>query len=95
MNDDLMHLGLVDENDILLDEAALALALLDHASADRATYDDVLEAISVRLAAVAGDLTVALNQAAALATALVEEFGFVRDARFRTRIARQMVSSAS
>ena len=95
MNDDLMHLGLVDENDILLDEAALALALLDHASADRATYYHVLEAISVRLAAVAGDLTVALNQAAALATALVEEFGFVRDARFRTRIARQMVSSAS
>jgi hypothetical protein len=61
MNGDLMHVGLVDEDDIRPDVAALALALLDHAGADRATYDDVLEAISVRLAAVARGSTAALN----------------------------------
>jgi hypothetical protein len=92
---DLMHVGLVDENDTLPDEAAPALALFDHAGTDRAACDDVLEAISVRLAAVAGGSTAALDQAAALATALVEEFGFIRDARFRTRIARKVPSSAS
>ncbi|USR01662.1 MULTISPECIES: hypothetical protein [Sphingomonas] len=61
MDDRLMHLGLVDENDTLPDEAAPALALLDHAGTDRAACDDVLEAISVRLAAVAGGSQAALG----------------------------------
>jgi hypothetical protein len=38
----LMHVGLVDENDTLPDEAAPALALLAHADTDRATCNDVL-----------------------------------------------------
>ncbi len=80
MNDDLMHLGLVDEDEILLDEAALVLALPDHAGTELTAYDDVLEAIAVRLAAVAGGSTAAPEQATALATVLAEEFGFVGDA---------------
>ena len=58
----LMHVGLVDENDTLPDEAALAWALLDHADTDRAICDDVLEAISIRLAVVAGGSTAALGE---------------------------------
>lgn len=80
MNDDLMQLGLVDEDEIRLDEAALALALLDHPGTDLDAYDAVLEAIAVRLAAVAGEATAAPAQAAALATVLAGEFGFVGDA---------------
>jgi len=80
MNDDLMHLGLVEEDEILLDEAALSLAFLDHPDADLTPYDDVLETIALRLAAVAGEATAAQEQAAALSMVLADEFGFVGDA---------------
>jgi hypothetical protein len=87
-----MHVGLVDENDTLPDEAALALALFDHAGTDRATCDDVLEAISVRLAAVARGSTAALDQAAALATALVKEFE-VATLTFAPRLRARLLKS--
>jgi hypothetical protein len=35
MDQELNRLGLIDEDEIELDEAALALALLDHAGTDR------------------------------------------------------------
>ena len=80
MTDDLIHLGLVDEDEILLDEAGLVLALLDHAGTDLAPYEHVLEAIAARLAVIGDGSTAAPERAAALATVLAEEFGFVGDA---------------
>lgn len=79
MDDDVLQLGLIDEQDITLDEAALALALLDHADADPAPYQDLFETIAVRLDAVDGDATAAAARAAALAQVLHAEFGFTGD----------------
>lgn len=80
MNDDLRHLGLIDEDEIMLDEAALILALLDHADADIGPYDDILEAIALRLATVGSSATSAGRRAAVLVQVLAEEFGFAGDA---------------
>ena len=41
--DDLMHLGLVDDDEIILDEAALVLALLDRPLLDAATQQALVE----------------------------------------------------
>ncbi|HXH14702.1 MAG TPA: transglutaminase-like domain-containing protein [Sphingomonas sp.] len=81
MLDDLTQLGLVDEDEIVLDEAALSLALLDHVGRDLTPYHDVLDAIDLRLAAVAGDTVDAHEQAAALSEVFADEFGFVGDAQ--------------
>lgn len=80
MQDDLVQLGLVDEDEIVLDEAALSLALLDHADTDLTVYYDELESIAVRLAAVAEGTTAAHEQAVALSMVFAEEFGFAGDA---------------
>jgi regulator of sirC expression with transglutaminase-like and TPR domain len=80
MNEDLNRLGLVDEDDIELDEAALSLALLDHAGTDLDPYYDLLDAIEARLEIVGGDAEEPADRADALATVLAGEFGFVGDA---------------
>jgi regulator of sirC expression with transglutaminase-like and TPR domain len=79
MNDDLMRLGLIDDDEIALDEAALDLALLDHPGTDPAACHEVLEAVAERLGA-AADADTAVDRAAALARVLGGEFGFVGDA---------------
>ena len=79
MQDDLTRLGLLDEADILLDEAALSLALLDHPETDPVPYRRLLELVAVRLAAVGGDASSASARADALARVLGGEFGFAGD----------------
>jgi regulator of sirC expression with transglutaminase-like and TPR domain len=79
MNDDLNRLALVDEADIVLDEAALSLALLDHPGTDAAPYQDLLEALAIRLDAIGNGATTARNRADALSSVLSEEFGFAGD----------------
>jgi regulator of sirC expression with transglutaminase-like and TPR domain len=79
MTEDLIHLGLIDEDEIVLDEGALALALLDHPGADTAPYEDLLEAVAIRLEAVAGQATSARARADALSAVLADEFGFEGD----------------
>lgn len=79
MSDELTSLGLIDEDDIVLDAAALALAHLDHAETDPTPYQDLLEAIATRLDLVCGDTTDADARAEALAQVLGEAFGFVGD----------------
>ncbi len=79
MHDDVIRLGLVDEEDIVLDEAALALAMLDHADEDEVRHVEVLAAITERLADIAGDVDGPREQAAALAQVMHDEFGFVGD----------------
>jgi regulator of sirC expression with transglutaminase-like and TPR domain len=79
MDEDLNRLSLIDDNDIVLDEAALSLALLDHPETDLGPYQDVLEAIATRLELISNGATTARNQADALSSVLSEEFGFVGD----------------
>lgn len=77
--DDLVNLGLVDDGDIVLDEAALTLALLDHEGTDVAPYEDVLSDIASRLDEVGAGVADASERAACLAQVLAEEFGFDGD----------------
>ena len=80
MHDDLNRLGLIDEDEIALDEAALSLARLDHPDADLASYRDLLDAIEARLELVGRDAHVPRDRADALAAVLGGEFGFAGDA---------------
>lgn len=73
------HLGLIDEEDIVLDAAALELAALDHEDIDLAPYGDLLAAIGERLATVGGDAATAPEQAAALAEVIAGEYRFAGD----------------
>jgi regulator of sirC expression with transglutaminase-like and TPR domain len=79
MDDDLIRLGLMDEDDIVLDEAALSLALLDHAGTDLQPYHDLLGALATRLDAIGHDALTARDRADALSRVLGGEFGFVGD----------------
>lgn len=79
MNDDLIRLGLLDEDDIVIDEAALSLALLDHPDIDPTPYRDLLEAMAMRLDAAGGTATDPSDRAVALAGVIGGEFGFVGD----------------
>ncbi|SFP56737.1 SirB1 family protein [Sphingomonas rubra] len=80
MNEDLHRLGLIDEEDIALDEAALSLASLDHPDTDLAAYRDLLDAIETRLDRVGRDTETPAGRANALAEVLAGEFGFTGDA---------------
>ncbi len=79
MHEDLHRLGLIDEDEIALDEAALSLASLDHPGTDLAAYHDVLAAIETRLDLVGGDAETPEDRAGALAAVLTGEFGFTGD----------------
>ena len=79
MFEDLDRLGLVDEDDITLDDAALALALLDHPETDLSPYETLLDAIATRLDAVGADALTAGDQARALSQVFAQEFGFAGD----------------
>ncbi len=78
--DDLEDLGLVDDGDIVLDDAALTLARLDHDETDVGPYEDVLSDIASRLNEVGAGVADASERAACLAQVLAEEFGFSGDA---------------
>jgi regulator of sirC expression with transglutaminase-like and TPR domain len=80
MHEDLNRLGLIDEDEISLDEAALSLALLDHPGTDLASYHDLLDAMETRLDLVGGDADAPAERAEALAAVLAGEFGFAGDA---------------
>jgi regulator of sirC expression with transglutaminase-like and TPR domain len=79
MNTNILHLGLVDDDDIVLDSAALDLAALDHPDADLNYYAEMLGAISERIAEVGGDAHDSMLRAAALAQVIGGEYGFVGD----------------
>jgi regulator of sirC expression with transglutaminase-like and TPR domain len=79
MDDDLTFLGLIDEDEIVLDEGALTLALLDHPDTDEAPYRDLLEEIAERLETTGADAQSAHEQAEALADVLAGDFGFGGD----------------
>lgn len=79
MDEDLNRLGLIDEEDVVLDEAALSLALLDHPGTDLVPYHDLLDAVEMRLDLFGGDANTPVERADALAAVLAGEFGFAGD----------------
>jgi len=80
MHEEINRLGLIDDDEIALDEAGLALALLDHLGTDLASYRDLLDAMETRLDLVGGDAETPAKRAEALAAVLAGEFGFAGDA---------------
>lgn len=79
MNDALARLGLIDEDDIVLDEAALALATLDHDQVDEAPYIQLLASMASRLAREGRGARSARTRADALSLVISAEFGFLGD----------------
>lgn len=72
-------LGLVDDEEIALDLAALALSELDHPGTNIGVYVDLLQQIGDRLLLIGADAETTQDQAAALATVLGGDFGFRGD----------------
>lgn len=79
MTDSLLELGLVDDDEIVLDEAALELAALDHVGTDLEPYLAVLDEIEARLRKTGGTALVPAAQADRLAQVIAGEFGFAGD----------------
>jgi regulator of sirC expression with transglutaminase-like and TPR domain len=79
MNTDIETLGLLEDDEIELDQAALALSELDHDGIDLSSYLALLDDIGDRLADFAGAAT-AEEQAKVLAQVFHHEFGFTGDA---------------
>jgi regulator of sirC expression with transglutaminase-like and TPR domain len=72
-------LGLVDDDQINLDIAALALSELDHPGGDIASHAELLQKIGDRLREVGAKALTPAEQAAALSAVLHDEFGFQGD----------------
>lgn len=79
MIDSIAHLGLLDDEEIDLDLAALELSALDHEGIDLAPYVARLEEIEDRLHEAAGDAVSGAEQAAILADVLAGCYGFAGD----------------
>lgn len=77
---DVATIGLIDDEDILLDLASLALSHLDHENTDIAPYLKKLEEIEDRLCEEGRSAVLPRERAAVLAEVLHGEFGFVGDA---------------
>lgn len=74
------QIGLLDDEEIELDLAALALSELDHDGIDLAPYLELLDEIEERLGEVGRDARSVEQQADALSRVIHGEFGFVGDA---------------
>ena len=77
---DVSDLGLLDDEEIELDLAALALSELDHDGIDLDPYLELLREIELRLERVGEDALTPAAQAEALARVFAAEFGFTGDA---------------
>ncbi|MDB5685298.1 MAG: hypothetical protein JWM75_2996 [Sphingomonas bacterium] len=79
MNDQILHLGLLEDETISLDTAALELAALDHPGQDLSPYVETLTAITERLAGLGGAAASNDARAKMLARVIGIEFGFAGD----------------
>ncbi len=77
MTDDILQLGLLDDEHIALDEAALVLALLDNPETDLDPYRDLLDDIAARLVEEGANTN--RERAVLLAQVIAGEFGFTGD----------------
>lgn len=79
MIQEIAHLGLLDDEDIMLDAAALELSALDHPGTDLAPYADLLVDIADRLQERGRDARAAKDRADALSEVIAGEFRFHGD----------------
>jgi len=79
MTPDVATLGLLDDEEIELDHAALALSELDHEGLDLTPYAALLDAMTDRLDIVGAIAQTPGEQAEALAQVFHHEFGFAGD----------------
>ena len=77
---DITALGLMDEEDIELDLAALTLSALDHTGTDLKPYIDLLSQIGTAVAEAGKGAQTGEAQSEALAHVFAETFGFAGDA---------------
>jgi regulator of sirC expression with transglutaminase-like and TPR domain len=77
---DVFTIGLIEDEDILLDLAALALSHLDHDNADIAPYLEKLDEIEEQVCHEGREAFLPREHAAALSRVLHDELGFVGDA---------------
>ncbi len=73
------RIGLLDDEDIALDDAALTLAALDNPDADLAEHRNRIDALAARLAALASTATTPSEQAALLSQVIASENGIIGD----------------
>jgi regulator of sirC expression with transglutaminase-like and TPR domain len=76
---DVASIGLIEDEDILLDLASLALSHLDHEKTDISPYLEKLEEIEDRVCDEGRSALLARERAAGLSRVLHGEFGFVGD----------------
>lgn len=79
MIDDIAHIGLLDDEEIELDIAALELSALDHPGIDLQPYFDQLDELEAELRDEDGDAATGGDQADALAGLLAGRHGFSGD----------------
>lgn len=80
MHEAIQLLGLLEDEAIMLDEAALTLAALDHPGIDLAPYGERLAMMAARLHARGRGLTGARDRAELLADVIADDHGFHGDA---------------
>ena len=79
MIQEIAHLGLLDDHDIILDAAALELSALDHPGVDLAPYAELLGDMAQRLGERGLDARTARERADALSEVIAGEFRFHGD----------------
>ena len=79
MDEDIRYLALIDDDDILIDVAALQLAALDHPEADLDDYLELLATLSEQVAEHGGDALSAAGRAGMLADVIAGRAGFAGD----------------
>lgn len=73
------HLGLLEDEAIVLDAAALEIAALDHPGRSTAGYVELLAAMAARVAVLGAGAATSRQRAEVLARVLAGEFGFAGD----------------
>jgi len=79
LNDPITHLGLLDDEEIEIEFAALELSALDHEDIDLDPYIALLGEMEDKLAAIGGDALDGVEQGRALAQVIGAEYGFTGD----------------
>jgi regulator of sirC expression with transglutaminase-like and TPR domain len=79
MDESILHIGLLEDEAIELDIAALELAALDHPATDIDPYVDILSAMTERIAADAQEAEGSEEQAGLLAAVIAGHYGFAGD----------------
>jgi regulator of sirC expression with transglutaminase-like and TPR domain len=79
VSDTVAHLGLLDDEEIQIEIAALELSALDHEGADLDPYVALLADMEEKLATIAGDALDGVEQGRALAQVIGADYGFTGD----------------